>query len=166
MALPTQWTWVWASSGSWWWTGRPGMLWSMGSQKLDRTERLNWDKIGGILKLLSAWREPGHPSPRLNNIPNFTWKSKQHYHETRSAICSETDDDISLHPGIILSSVILKSHPQSTCDWCLGSFPNWHSRSAVIWDFPALFESGCLSKPNWVMCPFLFLFLLDLVYWN
>ena len=26
MALPTQWTWVWVSSGSWWWTGRPGML--------------------------------------------------------------------------------------------------------------------------------------------
>ena len=31
MASPTQWTWVWASSGSWWWTGRPGMLQSMGS---------------------------------------------------------------------------------------------------------------------------------------
>ena len=26
MASPTQWTWVWASSRSWWWTGRPGML--------------------------------------------------------------------------------------------------------------------------------------------
>ena len=26
------WTWVWVSPGSWWWTGRPGVLWSMGSQ--------------------------------------------------------------------------------------------------------------------------------------
>ena len=26
MASPTRWTWVWISSGSWWWTGRPGML--------------------------------------------------------------------------------------------------------------------------------------------
>ena len=26
MASPTQWTWVWASSGSWWWTGKPGIL--------------------------------------------------------------------------------------------------------------------------------------------
>ena len=26
MASPTQWTWVWVSSGSWWWTGKPGML--------------------------------------------------------------------------------------------------------------------------------------------
>ena len=30
MALPTQWTWVWVNSGSWWWTGRPGVLQSMG----------------------------------------------------------------------------------------------------------------------------------------
>ena len=34
MASPTQWTWVWVSSGSWWWTGRPGMLQSMGSQRV------------------------------------------------------------------------------------------------------------------------------------
>ena len=30
MASSTQWTWVWVSSGSWWWTGRPGVLQSMG----------------------------------------------------------------------------------------------------------------------------------------
>ena len=34
MASPTQRTWVWASSGSWWWTGKPGMLQSMGSQRV------------------------------------------------------------------------------------------------------------------------------------
>ena len=34
MALPTWWTWVWASSGSWWWTGKPGVLQSMGSQRI------------------------------------------------------------------------------------------------------------------------------------
>ena len=32
MASPTQWIWVWASSGRWWRTGNPGMLQSMGSQ--------------------------------------------------------------------------------------------------------------------------------------
>ena len=40
MASLTRWTLVWASSGSWWWTGKPGMLQSMGSE-LDTTERLN-----------------------------------------------------------------------------------------------------------------------------
>ena len=38
MASPTQWTWVWVSSGSWWWTGRPGMLRFMGSQRVGH----NW----------------------------------------------------------------------------------------------------------------------------
>ena len=34
MASPTPWTWVWGRSGSWWWTGKPGMLRSMGSQRV------------------------------------------------------------------------------------------------------------------------------------
>ena len=34
MASLTQWTWVWASSRSWWWTGKPGVLQSMGSQRV------------------------------------------------------------------------------------------------------------------------------------
>ena len=33
MTSPTQWTCIWVNSGSWWWTGRPGVLQSMGSQK-------------------------------------------------------------------------------------------------------------------------------------
>ena len=34
MASSTQWTWVWASSGSWWWTGRPGVLQSIGLRRV------------------------------------------------------------------------------------------------------------------------------------
>ena len=34
MASPTQWTWVWAISGSWWWTGKPDVLQSLGSQRV------------------------------------------------------------------------------------------------------------------------------------
>ena len=34
MATPTQWTWVWVDSGSWWWTGSPGVLQFMGSQRV------------------------------------------------------------------------------------------------------------------------------------
>ena len=36
MTSSTQWTWVWGSSGSWWWTGKPGVLQSMGSQRVRR----------------------------------------------------------------------------------------------------------------------------------
>ena len=44
MASPTQWTWVRVNSKSWWWTGRPGVLQSMGFQRVDMTEwtELNW----------------------------------------------------------------------------------------------------------------------------
>ena len=52
MASPTQWTWVWASSGRWWRTGKPGVLQSMASQRVEHdwaTERqqqtpcITWD---------------------------------------------------------------------------------------------------------------------------
>ena len=39
MVSPTQWTWVWVDSGSWWWTGRPGVLLFMGSQRVGH----NWE---------------------------------------------------------------------------------------------------------------------------
>ena len=48
MASPTQWTWVWASSGSWWWTGKPGMLQSMWSQRVRRdwATELSYNQYG------------------------------------------------------------------------------------------------------------------------
>ena len=34
MASLTRWTWIWVSPGSWWWTGKPGVLQSMGLQRV------------------------------------------------------------------------------------------------------------------------------------
>ena len=47
MASPTQCTWVWVNSGSWWWTGRPGVLQFMGSQVVghDWATELNWTGV-------------------------------------------------------------------------------------------------------------------------
>ena len=48
VASPTQWTWNWADSGSWWWVGRPGALRFMGLQRVghDWATELNWwDKM-------------------------------------------------------------------------------------------------------------------------
>ena len=44
MASLTRWTWVWESSRSWWWTGKPGMLQSVGSQRVGHNwvTELNW----------------------------------------------------------------------------------------------------------------------------
>ena len=48
MASLTQGTWVWVDSGRWWWTGRPGMLQSVGSQRVghDWVTELNWTDSG------------------------------------------------------------------------------------------------------------------------
>ena len=55
MASPTQWTWVWAKSRSWWWTGRPGVLWFMGSQRVrhEWVTELNW----ALLKLPPEYQQ-------------------------------------------------------------------------------------------------------------
>ena len=47
MASLTQWTWVWVDSSSWWWTGRPGVLRFVGSQRVrhDWATELNWTKL-------------------------------------------------------------------------------------------------------------------------
>ena len=64
MALPSWWTWVWASAGSWWRTARSGVLQSMGLQRVghDWMTELNWTE----LKLL-----PSKVIERLNNWIQF-----------------------------------------------------------------------------------------------
>ena len=44
MASLTRWKWVWVNSRSWWWTGKPGVLQFMGSQRVghDWATKLNW----------------------------------------------------------------------------------------------------------------------------
>ena len=62
MASLTRWTWVWASSGSWWWTGKStGECQSMGSQESDTTERLKWwhqNATNGYFLNVSCKMEP------------------------------------------------------------------------------------------------------------
>ena len=78
MASPTQWTWVWVDSRSWWWTGRPGMMRFMGSQRVghDWVTELNWRDRGKhqsvkilrwkdflqLLQILSLSVEAGNPN--------------------------------------------------------------------------------------------------------
>ena len=56
VASLTWWTWVWVNSGSWWWTGRPGVLWFMGSQRVGRdwATELNWYRIHSRLSIFTV----------------------------------------------------------------------------------------------------------------
>ena len=59
MASLTQWTWVWSSSGSWWGTGKPGVLQSMGLQRVrhDWVTELNWIFTHSSLNSSKSWWE-------------------------------------------------------------------------------------------------------------
>ena len=59
-ASPTQWTWVWVNSGSWWWICRPGVLQSIGSQRIgqDWATELNWlSEQGALCRMAQGWRD-------------------------------------------------------------------------------------------------------------
>ena len=49
MASPSWWTWVWASSGSWWWTGKPGVLQSKGPQRVRHDWATELNSLVGTL---------------------------------------------------------------------------------------------------------------------
>ena len=77
MASLTRWTWVWVNSGSWWWTGRPGMLWFMGSQRVGHNwaTELNWTESHFCLKkkshlthVCSKWLQNSLQRILLQNI--------------------------------------------------------------------------------------------------
>ena len=85
MASPTQWTWVWVDSGSWWWTVRPGMLQLMGSQ------RVGW---------LSNWTElnwTAYELCDLGQVPftSLSWKMEDyhtiHINTSTSTLCLNSD---------------------------------------------------------------------------
>ena len=66
MASLTRWTWVWASSGKWWWTGRPGVLQSMGSQRVGHDWGTDWTedlvRVRGVpvcKKWVKGWLNTG-----------------------------------------------------------------------------------------------------------
>ena len=82
MASPTQWTWVWVDSGSLWWTGRPGVLWFMGSQRVATELNYAVKYQEFLLVNLPVWELPDIVA--LENFPEVPRvrkikRSTQHY---------------------------------------------------------------------------------------
>jgi len=74
MASPTQWMWVWVSSGSWWWTGKPGVLQSMWSQRVghDWATELNWTNKC-LLKDSGMSMNTGYASKKKSSTQSVKW---------------------------------------------------------------------------------------------
>ena len=77
MASLTRWTWVWVNSGSGWWTGRPGVLQLMGSQRVghDWVTELNWTEAETKEKLNSLLMKVEKESEKAGSKLNI-WKMK------------------------------------------------------------------------------------------
>ena len=82
MASPTQCTIVWVNSGSWWWTGRPGVLWFMGSQRVGHNwvAELNWTtswdlktRIQKALCVFQSWVENSGEAYESDKTERLNW---------------------------------------------------------------------------------------------
>ena len=80
MASLTQWTWGWVNSGRWWWTGRPGVVQSMGSQRVGHdweTAELNCPRYRCWVVTSSQFRKPPCCSPwgckELDTSEQLSW---------------------------------------------------------------------------------------------
>ena len=77
MASWTQWTWIWASSGSWWWTGKPSVLQPMGSQKVRHNwaVELNWTATHSSTLAWEIWwtEEPGRLQSMWSQRVRHDW---------------------------------------------------------------------------------------------
>ena len=74
MASLTRWTWVWVNSGSWWWTGRPGVLRFMGSQRVghDWATEMNWLRLTlEILKEVLQVTQDSNLNAHIQNKTNY-----------------------------------------------------------------------------------------------
>jgi len=93
MASLTRWTWIWVNSGSWWWTGRPGMLRFMGSQRVrhDWATELNWTEQDHIL-----WLSGIYPRDEKDGSLSQGWKLLEfiqtHVHWVSDAQISQCDN--------------------------------------------------------------------------
>ena len=74
MASLTWWIQVWVNSRSWWWTGRPGVLWFMGSKRVgdDSATELNWTELMGLdAMILVFWMLSFKPTFSLSSFTSI-----------------------------------------------------------------------------------------------
>ena len=115
VASPTQWTWAWLSSGSWWLIGKPGVLQSMGSQRVrhDWVTELNWTEHSLPL-----------PPQGRSGIHLFSYVALS---LSQKILCSSVSPQSNFWPGHTLEC-------ETGFDNLLCKFCTWFSTSFEMWN--------------------------------
>ena len=117
MASPTWWTWVWVNSGSWWWTGRPGVLQFMGSQRVghDWATELNWTE---------PWKASAASSLTLRE-GELLERGRGGWHDySQLRVC-----------GSFIGWIITRKKEESSSCWALLSSQGMRAPSSINWVF-------------------------------
>ena len=137
MASPTRWTWVWAGSGSWWWTEKPGVVQSVGLQRVGHNwaTELNWTVW--TCKPVMLTQASLHPPCR----PFFTLQLLQSlYYADGSAspsclesfACSPCSEDQVLMWLVRICRMVLPSLTVSSTVYPLPCFILWCPYSSIL----------------------------------
>ena len=132
MASPTQCTCVWVN-GSWWWTGRPGVLQSMGSQSWTRLS--DWTELISRREIHSPYR--GLPSPYilwplhrgLSNLVLYLLRLFFYYVLTSLHSFCFSNTLPCFHLCALLLLFFLPGFP---CSWCGSSFSLFRSQVKCV----------------------------------
>ena len=133
MASPTWWTWVWVNSGSLWWTGRPGMLWFMGLQRVGHNwaTELNWTDAFYHIGIYDRFPYCGKLHFSKLDVMAFSW----HALLWSGLDISPSGGEISSSP--LKCGLFLVSGQQTVVE-------------VVIWDFQGQVRGGCgFHFPFW-----------------
>ena len=113
MASPTLWTWVWISSRSWWWAGKPVVLQSVGGSK-ELTRLSYWTELhlfSYSLQYVPSTRITGHSTSMFNILKYaklFSNMAAPFYNHTSSfwgvPIFSHAHQHLLLCPLLILAT--------------------------------------------------------------
>ena len=132
MALLARRTWVWASSRSWWWTGKPGMLQSLGSQRVrhDWVTELNWwDEKCSRQKILEKRHRHGVQADLWLNYMTTWWTSGKLFHLPEPQLLLHKTELIELPPIMVELRQLISANGWENVTY--GGY-SWHD-ACLIW---------------------------------
>ena len=161
--LPTVvdiWTWVWVNSGRWWWTGRPGVLRFMGSERVghDWATELNWTELNSPI--------PVHFSSLISKMSVFThaisWLTTSNLLWFLGLTFQVPMQYCSLQHQTLLPSLVTST--TGYC-FCFGSIPSFFLELFLHWSPAAYWAPNDLGSSSFSILSFC-LFILFMGFWR